>query len=148
MSKQMQKEFVAGDREIHTAACEVESELMVACAAGWLHVVRRLIAAGVDANHVNQQGETPLTYAATWGHESVVACLLAKGAKVDLPAQPGWSPLMYAAARGNRRTVLALLINGADVLRQDRQGRTAADLAKNGGHLESVALIRTWGRAD
>lgn len=140
----MHKEVFAPLRDGHVP----ESELMVACAAGWLHVVRRLIASGVDANHVNQQGETPLTYAATWGHEAVVACLLAKGAKVDHPLEPGWTPLMYAAFRGNRRIVLALLINGADLARQDRNGRTAADLAKSAGHLDCASLIKTWGRPD
>lgn len=144
MNTPMQKEVCAGTPEMHAP----ETELMVACAAGWLHVVRRLIAAGVDVNHINEQGETPLTYAATWGHESVVACLLAKGAKVDHPAEPAWSALMYAASRGNRRIVLALLINGADVARSDKNGRTAADLAKNGGHLECASLIKTWGRPD
>jgi ankyrin repeat protein len=144
MSTQMHKEVVVAPSETHSP----ESELMVACAAGWLHVVRRLIGAGVDANHVNEQGETPLTYAATWGHESVVACLLAKGAKVDHPGTPSWTPLMYAASRGNRRVVLALLINGADIVRTDRLGRTAADLAKNAGHTDCASLIKTWGRPD
>jgi uncharacterized protein len=122
-----------------------DSELMVACAAGWVHVARRLIAAGVDPNYVNEHGETPLTYAATWGHETVVACLLAKGAKVDGPPQPTWTPLMYAALRGNRRIVLALLINGADPQRRDRRGVTAMELAKQAGRLDCVALIRSWG---
>jgi ankyrin repeat protein len=140
----MHKEVVAASGEMHTP----ESELMVACAAGWLHVVRRLLAAGVDANHVNPQGETPLTYASMWGHETVVACLLAKGAAVDHPAAPAWTPLMYASSRGNRRVVLALLINGADILREDKMGRTAGELAKNAGHLDCAALIKTWGRPD
>jgi ankyrin repeat protein len=140
----MRKEVVAPPPEVNSP----ESELMVACAAGWLQVVRRLIANGIDANHVNEQGETPLTYAATWGHEAVVACLLAKGAKVDHPVELAWTPLMYAASRGNRRIVLALLINGADVLRHDRNGRTAADLAGNAGHLDCASLIKTWGRPD
>jgi uncharacterized protein len=144
MNTSMHKEIVATTPDLHAP----ESELMVACAAGWLHVVRRLIAAGVDVNHVNEQGESPLTYAATWGHESVVACLLAKGAKIDLPAEPAWSALMYAASRGNRRIVLALLINGADATRKDKNGRTAADLAKNGGHVECASLIKTWSKAD
>jgi uncharacterized protein len=140
----MHEEIVAAPNEIHTP----ESELMVACAAGWLHVVRRLLAAGVDANHVNEQGETPLTYASTWGHETVVACLLAKGAKVDYPAEPAWTPLMYASSRGNRRVIMALLINGADILRRDKLGRTASDLARNAGHLDCAALIKTWARPD
>jgi uncharacterized protein len=139
-----QNPVVAPPQELHVP----ESELMVACAAGWLHVVRRLIATGVDANYVSEQGEMPLTYAATWGHESVVACLLAKGAKVDGPTEPAWSPLMYAASRGNRRVVLALLINGADPQRRDKNGRTAADLARNAGHMDCVALMKSWGRAE
>jgi ankyrin repeat protein len=144
MSEQIQKESFVGPQEIRVP----ESELMVACAAGWLYVVRRLIGAGVDTNHVSVQGETPLTYAATWGHESVVACLLAKGAKVDSPPEPAWTPLMYAASRGNRRIVLALLINGADPQRRDWDGRTAMDLARNAGHLDCVSLIKSWGRGD
>ena len=145
MTRQMHKRAIPVLAPVPRAP---ESELMVACAAGWLHVVRRLIAAGLDPNHVSEQGETPLTYAATWGHETVVACLLAKGAKVDSPPSPAWTPLMYASFRGNRRIVLALLINGADPQRRDRRGCTAVDLAKSAGRLHCASLIRSWGRED
>ncbi len=144
MRNQTQREAVVALQELSAP----ESELMVACAAGWMQVVRRLIASGMNANYLNEMGETPLTYAATWGHESVVACLLAKGAGVDGPAEPAWTPLMYAAARGNRRIVLALLINGADPLRRDKNGRNAADLAQKAGHADCATLINSWGRTD
>jgi ankyrin repeat protein len=118
-----------------------QSELMVACVAGKLGVVRRLLAAGVDPNHVNEFGETPLTYAVAAQAKRVVALLLSRGANIELPATPSWSPLMYAAAVGNFEVLNLLLNKGADPKRQDRDGRTPAVLAKTAGHFRCAALL-------
>ena len=118
-----------------------QSELMVACAAGKLGVVRRLLAAGVDPNHLNEFGETPLNYAVAAQAKRVVAYLLSRGANIELPAPPAWTPLMYAAAVGNFEVLNLLLGKGADPKRQDRDGRTPADLARTAGHFRCAALL-------
>jgi len=126
-----------------TANGKAQSRLMVACAAGWRQTVERLLAKGVDANHVNEDGETPLTYAAAWKRGSVIDCLLANGAVPDLPSQSGWTPLMYAALVGDEPSVVALLDAGADGTRQDSLGRSAAELATTAGHARCAWLIRS-----
>jgi hypothetical protein len=125
------------------ASGKAQSRLMVACAAGWRQTVERLLAKGVDANHVNEDGETPLTYAAAWKRGSVVDCLLANGAVPDLPSQSGWTPLMYAALLGDETSVVALLDAGADGARQDSLGRSAAELAATAGHARCAWIIRS-----
>jgi ankyrin repeat protein len=118
-----------------------QSELMVACAAGKLADVKRLLTAGVDPNHVNAFGETPLTYAVAARRSSVVYHLLSKGADVELPPRPAWSPLMYAAATGNQHVAAALLHYGADVLRRDAEGRSPIELARSAGHFKCAAFL-------
>lgn len=124
-----------------SAKRRAQSRLMVACAAGWRRTVERLLAKGVDANHVNEDGETPLTYAAAWKRGSVIDCLLANGAVPDLPSQSGWTPLMYAALVGDETSVVALLDAGADVSRRNAVGRSAAELAAAAGHVRCAWLI-------
>jgi ankyrin repeat protein len=118
-----------------------QSELMVACAAGKLTVVRRLLAAGAELDYINAFGETPLTYAVAAQREGVARHLLAQGANVELPQRPAWSPLLYAAATGNLPLLSALLDKGADVTRLDHEGRSAVDIARKAGHFRSVALL-------
>ncbi|MBN2576177.1 MAG: ankyrin repeat domain-containing protein [Deltaproteobacteria bacterium] len=125
--------------------CAQQSELMVACAAGKLDVVRRLLDAGVDVNHVNAFGETPLTYAVAAQRSAVVSHLLAKGADIELPSRPAWSPLMYAAATGNHHILATLIGWGADVARRDLEGRLPVELARSAGHFRCASLLELRG---
>jgi ankyrin repeat protein len=118
-----------------------QSELMVACAMGKLALVRRLLAAGAEVNQINALGETPLTYAVAAGRRAVVRLLLAQGADLELPPPPAWSPLHYAAAVGDDRMIRTLLDAGAAVLRRDRKGRSAVDIARDKGHFRCAATI-------
>jgi uncharacterized protein len=120
-----------------------QTPLMVACVAGHMALVRRLVASGHDVNFVNQEGETALTFAVVWNQEQVVRYLLAKGADTELPKKPDWSPLMYAAFEGDEQTVLALIRRGADLSRRDLHNRSAADLARTAGHEGCATLIES-----
>jgi uncharacterized protein len=117
------------------------SEFMVACASGDLTKVERMLADGIDPNHVSDLGGTPLTWAVAWGRDDVVDCLLNHGADVELPARPAQSPLMYAASKGNRSIVTMLIAHGADAFRKDENGRLPVDMAIDSGHLQCAYLI-------
>jgi len=50
--------------------------------------------------------------------------------------------LMWAAGFGKAATVRALLDAGADPARKDNRGKTAADIAREQGFSETVALLQ------
>ncbi|CAJ0829907.1 13068_t:CDS:2 [Entrophospora sp. SA101] len=81
----------------------------------------------IDLDAQDEDGTTPLIYAACFGHESVVYILLEAGAKVDAQDRFGWSPLMWATNNNHHSTVKLLLDNGADAGAKSAKGRTVFD---------------------
>ena len=49
---------------------------------------------------------------------------------------------MWAAGYGKTDTARALLTAGADPARKDNRGKTAADIARDGGFSETAALVQ------
>jgi ankyrin repeat protein len=93
---------------------------------------------GVDIEHRNHAGQTPLLRAILEGRPIEVRVLLELGAdpngragecKGSCRLQPGEPALM--AAVGNPEKLEILLGFGADPLATDREGRTALDLARD-----------------
>ncbi|KAK4118021.1 ankyrin, partial [Parathielavia appendiculata] len=64
----------------------------------------------VDVNVRDNDGQTPLSWAAGNGHEAVVKLLLGTG-QVDVNAEDnnGWTPLTRAAEKGHEAVVRLLL---------------------------------------
>jgi ankyrin repeat protein len=95
---------------------------------GSVESVRILLAAGADPNICNQQGATPLIYAA-WNYEKT-RLLVEKGATVNVATKNGVTPLMIASSvHGNVATVRYLIEHHADVRAIDQLGSDALVLA-------------------
>jgi ankyrin repeat protein len=60
---------------------------------------------------------------------------------IDETDKDGFTPLMHAAAHSNENCISALLGRGANRSARDNQGRTAADIAQEAGHLQTVTLL-------
>ena len=78
------------------------------------------------------------------GDADGVRALLAEGANVKASGHDGVTLVMRAAAAGNAETVRLLLAAGADPSARDREGRNAADRARDGltgGEPKQFALI-------
>ncbi|THF56512.1 ankyrin repeat domain-containing protein [Pseudothauera rhizosphaerae] len=115
-----------------------DSALMLAVLKGHEDVADLLLAAGAP---VDQDGWTPLHYAAFEGRTALVDKLLASGARIDAPAPNQATPLMIAARNGHIDVVRRLLAAGADVDLKNDRGLTADAWARAQGNTDIAALI-------
>ena len=101
-------------------------------------LARALMDAGADVNRPSRNAISvyPLHSAVASGSLPMVELLLARGAKPDPAEFLGATPLHSAAAGGSREMVQRLLAAGADRQRKTKDGKTAADLARQYGHAD------------
>ncbi len=111
-----------------------------------LATAERLVARGQDVNEADEEGTTPLFWAAQKGHADVVVLLLAKGASPEIDGPRGM-PLHAAAEEGHREIAELLLAKGADVNAKGENDKTPLHLAAFNGRGEVVELLLAKGAA-
>jgi len=109
------------------------SSIHEAAREGNLNTVIQQLNTGADVNHANENGDTPLTYAAFMGHLEIVDLLIEKGAQVNAKGLAGWTPLHLATQRGHKKITELLIEKGADInaTTEDGFGGTPLDVAKD-----------------
>ena len=103
--------------------------------------VKWLMYAQVNPNEKNDEGFTPLYFAAQYVSPETLTMILDRGAKVNLPSTYNLTPLMAAAAAGRADNVKVLLEYGADPNLLDDKELTALDHAFNNHQLEAAILL-------
>ena len=103
---------------------------------------------GADVDARNQDGYTPLHWAAMDGHVETAALLLDRGADLEARDAHGATPLHGAAACEQPGTAALLLDRGADVDARDERGATPLHYALKKGHARTVEVLRKHGSAD
>ncbi|KAJ1945818.1 hypothetical protein FBU59_002201 [Linderina macrospora] len=87
-------------------------------------------------------GKTPLMLASFRGRRRVVMMLLAKRVHVNVQDNSGWTSLMYAAFTGRIAICRELLEHASiRILTEYKQGKTAADLARDAGYYEVADVL-------
>ncbi len=82
-----------------------------------------------------------MTYAAGQGHGAIVAALLAHGVDANATYANQLTALMWAAGYGRDEVVKVLLAAGARTEPRDDRGKTAADIAREGGFAATLSLL-------
>ena len=81
-------------------------------------------------NTRNEEGQTPLIFAATEGREEILIFLLNSGSDIDKTDEDGDTALMNVARNGSRENIIEILLNrGADINLQNNNGYSAFMLA-------------------
>ena len=116
--------------------------LLGAAIEGQEVVVQRLLHNGAELNLKDDNGQTPLSWAAEYGHEAVVKLLLSRDVAADPQSKHGRTPISYAAEKGHE-AVVKLLLSRDDVAAdsQDTYDRTPLSYAARRGH-GSVGKLR------
>ncbi|KAF7730664.1 palmitoyltransferase akr1 [Apophysomyces ossiformis] len=122
---------------------------------GSFHSIRHLLdSKKATANDVDEQGATPLHYAAIGNHDVCVKYLIDRGAQVDAPAgELQATPLHWAASlfdelekrKGNIASVHRLIKEGADPMLKDGQGYNALHLAVHSSQAMLVLYLLSLG---
>lgn len=107
-----------------------ETALMMAALKGQIDWMQRLLERGARPD---QEGWTPLHYAATGPEPRAVSVLLDRGVRIDAVSPNGSTALMMAAQYGPEESVALLLQRGADATPRNHRGETAADVARRVG---------------
>ena len=127
---------------------DVNRDLMMATARGDLWRVKWLVENGANVNWRDEEGYTPMTWAAQHGHAPIVEYLASRFASVNPTDRAGYTPLMWAAQEGHVTTVEVLLKKGANPHVNDKRGATAMTLARWSGNERVYAVLReAMGRA-
>jgi len=119
---------------IHQAALE-----------GQISQVKNLLTDGLDVNTVDEDGRTPLMYAAFNGHDEILRLLIDKGALINASDTNGRTALMMASSGPYPATVKTLLDHQADPNLTDKEEHfTALMYAAAEGQLDAVKILLAY----
>lgn len=117
------------------------SDRLSANQATWLRIIKTLIVAGVDVNKPDDEGQTPLHYAAVSRSSELTEILIKAGALVDSVDESGQTSLIKAAEIKAKGRAEVLLKAGAKTDIQDIDGKTALHHAAEHGWLELCTML-------
>ncbi|KAG9411481.1 hypothetical protein AC1031_017115 [Aphanomyces cochlioides] len=120
---------------------DIQAQLCQAAADGDLPVVQRLLQAGIDANSVSKDEQTPLLLACFHKHDAVIKELLEYGADVNCTDWLGRSPLFHAAKHGDYALASTLIALGATADPVDELGWSPLLIAARFGFVDIVQLL-------
>ncbi|MBO7244300.1 MAG: ankyrin repeat domain-containing protein [Alphaproteobacteria bacterium] len=104
--------------------------------------IQAIIQSGADVNLSDKKGRTALMRAAEFGttRDNIVYELLKLGADVHAVDEAGMTALMYGVA-SEKKVVCHLLEFGSDVLKKNKEGKDAYNLAMEQGRSQNAGLI-------
>lgn len=127
--------------------CVIEgaNALWCAASAGHLTVVKTLVKAGANVNHVTKTTSTPLRAACFDGRLDIVKYLTEHNADINVSNKYNNTCLMIAAYKGHLDVVTFLLEKGVNPNERSNCGGTALHFAAECGHIAIVLVLLTYG---
>ena len=121
----------------------VEQDLMQLARLGELRAIQKLFDSGkFNARSTDEQGVTPLHWAAINGHHALCHFLIQSGADVNAKGGDAEAtPVLWASKRCHLQVVSLLLAHGADPLLRDDQGYNLLHSATLDGNVYQLVLL-------
>ncbi len=144
------RELLRADPALATAySLDGYTALQFACFFGQPEAVKELASRGSDLNAVskNTMRVAVINTAAASQNVEIVKTVLQAGADPNHQQQAGYTALHEAASHNNVAMAQALLDAGADRNIRSDDGKTAADMAREAGHAEMLALLEAGAQA-
>lgn len=111
---------------------------------GDITTVRQVLSGSINIDTLDEDGRTPLMYAAFNGHTDIARILIEKGADVNLTDPNKRTALMFASSGPFLETLRLLLEHNADPDLTDMPEHfTALMYAAAEGHLDNVRILLT-----
>ena len=129
------------NEESETDGC-IQSSLMIALRNGHIEVMKVLIEAKANVDHLNKSSLTPRVIST--GKDDfleVPRALMEAESNVGGPEDYGCTPLYFAAKTGHVEVTRVLIEAQADVDRPDKYDRTPLYIAAEKGHLEVARML-------
>ena len=120
----------------------IESQLIDVVKADNIEAVKRLIEGGADVNQQDEQGWTPLNWAAGRGNPDIVSLLVSSGADVFKVGRDLRTPYMIALAAG-REAVARYLREVEDEMEGEKPARPERKYCK-AYHLKDLRRFGSW----
>ncbi|WP_144149937.1 ankyrin repeat domain-containing protein [Brachyspira hyodysenteriae] len=86
-------------------------------------IALEFIKRGADVNAIDNDGITPLMYAASYNAEKILNLLIENNADINIQSKSGFNALILAAMHNHINIVKILIKNKADVFARDAYGR-------------------------
>ncbi|KAG0261496.1 hypothetical protein DFQ27_002928 [Actinomortierella ambigua] len=104
----------------------------------------------IDIEAQDEDGTTPLIYAACFGHVEIAFMLLEAGVTVDARDKFGWTALVWATNNKHDNMVRLLLEHGASTNAQTKKGHTIVDFLRHdpNDNTKIVQIFQEPGRRD
>ncbi|KAG0327968.1 hypothetical protein BGZ99_006467 [Dissophora globulifera] len=104
----------------------------------------------IDLEFHDEDGTTPLIYAACFGHTEIAFMLLEAGALIDARDKFGWTALVWATNNKHENIVRLLLELGASTSAQTAKGHTIVDFLRHdpNDNTKIVQIFQEPGRRD
>ena len=135
LSAQLKLPFKHKTKKINNKA------LLDAAALGNIDAVKALLAAGVQKNVVDHNGETALHCAARYGKENVIAYLLTQSSTDKLRNTDQSIALFYAAKFEQAELIRFLIQKGVNVNVREGHGKTPLHYAAETGNLDVINIL-------
>lgn len=122
--------------------------LVVASHLGEVGTVKWLLEHGAPVNVKDQDGFTPLMWAAFKGDVDTVKVLLNGGADADLKDRKGWTATMFAASQSRTEVLEALLTKKPDLNAVNQEGQNALGIARLKNQTGAVVALKEAGASE
>jgi len=119
----------------------IDEKLMRASERGDAESVEMLLKKGANPNYRDNDGFSPLHFAAFYGRAKVAEILIRQGAEVNARDNDGNTPLHFAALAGDAKVAELLIRHGAEVNAKNNYGSTPLHTAAKWGNVEVVKLL-------